>query len=187
MSSDSTGEYVAHDVRLIEEAGQAATGVSPALVTPVIDLVLDDRENATQSSGVDVETVLRSGTESQLLEIWTSHQRASWRPTAASGGTGDLTHVRVSGPEDAEPRQVSALNALRANAELVDLLSGRRWMVIQDAREAGATWEQIGQALGVSRRAARNWYKRKIRDQERYVEHGHDARRGRASVGKANN
>ncbi|MBB6374349.1 hypothetical protein BKA01_001571 [Pseudonocardia eucalypti] len=136
---------------------------------------------------MDVETVLRSGTESQLLEIWSSHQRASWEPTSVSTGASDITHRRASDPENAERRQVSALDALRANAELVDLLTGRRWMVIQDAREAGATWEQIGQALGMSRRAARNWYKHKIRDQEQYVEDRHDIRRGRDAVGKATN
>lgn len=130
--------------------------------------------------------MLRSGTEGQLLEIWTSHQRASWKPAPVAADAGEITHLRASGAEDVEQRQVSALDALRANAELVDLLTGRRWMVMQDAREAGATWEQIGEALGMSRRAARNWYKRKIRDQERYVEDKHDISRGRDAVGKVN-
>jgi hypothetical protein len=41
---------------------------------------------------------------------------------------------------------ITALDALRANAELVQLLLGRRWYVMQDAREAGATWDEIGEA-----------------------------------------
>lgn len=36
-----------------------------------------------------------------------------------------------------EMPEVSALEALRANREAVVLLVGRRWLVIQDAREAG--------------------------------------------------
>jgi hypothetical protein len=136
---------------------------------------------------VDVDTVLRSGTEQQLLEIWSSHQRAAWTTPQTSGDAGEAIHTLVSDADNVEQRQASALDALRANAELVDLLTGRRWMVMQDAREAGATWEQIGQALGMSRHAARSWYKRKIRDQERYVQHRHDVHRGREALGQANN
>jgi hypothetical protein len=150
-------------------------------------LRLDGHNKALQPNGVDVEAVLRGGTESELLEIWSSHQRASWKPTSAlAGAAGNASHIHASDRGGGEQPEVSALDALRANTELVDLLIGRRWMVIQDAREAGATWEQIGQALGMSRRAARNWYKRKIRDQERYVADRHDVRRGRDAVGKAN-
>jgi hypothetical protein len=135
---------------------------------------------------VDVDTVLHNGTEEQLLGIWTSHQRVAWTTPQGAPETAEVIHRQVSDAGSVEQRQGSALNALRANTELVDLLTGRRWMVIQDARESGATWEQIGQALGMSRHAARNWYKRKIRDQERYVEHRHDVRRGRDAVGQAN-
>jgi hypothetical protein len=135
---------------------------------------------------VDVDTVLRNGTEEQLLGIWTSHQRVAWMTPQGAPEAAEVIHRQVSDAGNVEQRQVSALNALRANTELVDLLTGRRWMVIQDAREAGATWEQIGQALGMSRHAARNWYKRKIRAQERYVEHRHDVRRGQDAVGQAN-
>jgi hypothetical protein len=40
---------------------------------------------------------------------------------------------------------------------------------MQDAREAGATWDEIGEAVGMSRQGAYDWYKRKITGRERLV------------------
>jgi hypothetical protein len=48
----------------------------------------------------------------------------------------------------AQVSEVAALEALRANAKAVELLTGRRWYVMKSAREGGATWAQIGEALG---------------------------------------
>lgn len=57
----------------------------------------------------------------------------------------------------------------------MDLLTGRRWSVIEQAREDGVSWEQIGEALGMSRQAAWTWYRRKLTDQERYVNDLHES------------
>jgi hypothetical protein len=75
---------------------------------------------------------------------------------------------------------VSALDALEANRQLVELLIGRRWYVMRAAREAGASWSEIGAALGMSKQGAQDWYRRKIADQERYVGDLHDSTRARA-------
>lgn len=46
-----------------------------------------------------------------------------------------------------EVGEIAALEALRVSAKAVELLTARRWYVIQSAREAGVTSAQIGEAL----------------------------------------
>src|SRR3954453_12322458 len=62
---------------------------------------------------------------------------------------------------DALP-SVTALQALQANAQLVELVIGRRWYVMQAARETGATWIEVGAALGMTGQEAEDWYRDKI-------------------------
>jgi hypothetical protein len=69
---------------------------------------------------------------------------------------------------------------LRANAKAVELLTARRWYVIKSAREAGATWAQIGEALGITEQAAHDFYRRKIEEQEKYLPDLHDVAAARA-------
>jgi Homeodomain-like domain len=57
------------------------------------------------------------------------------------------------------------LDALRANANLVTSLTDQRWLVMRRARQAGASWEQIGTALGVSRQSAWEFLRRKLAEQ----------------------
>ncbi|MEQ4566464.1 helix-turn-helix domain-containing protein [Paenarthrobacter sp. CAP02] len=77
-------------------------------------------------------------------------------------------------------REVSALEALRVNARAVDRLTAKRWYVMKAAREAGATWSQIGQALGVTRQAAYDFYRRKTETQEKYAPGPTDSEADRA-------
>ena len=77
---------------------------------------------------------------------------------------------------------VTALQALTANAQLVELLVGRRWYVIQAAGEAGASWDDVGVALGMSGQAAEDWYRDKIAHREQYVPDLHDATRARQAL-----
>jgi hypothetical protein len=77
-------------------------------------------------------------------------------------------------------REVAALEALRANAKAVELLTARRWYVIRSAREAGATWAQIGEALGITKQAVHDFYRRKIEEQEKYLPDLHDVASARA-------
>jgi MoxR-like ATPase len=55
------------------------------------------------------------------------------------------------------------LDALRALARFDTELSKLRFDTIEAARCAGATWDQVGEALGMSRQAAWEHYTRSIR------------------------
>jgi hypothetical protein len=48
------------------------------------------------------------------------------------------------------------------------------------ARESGATWAQIGEALGITKHAAHDFYRRKIEEQEKYLSNLHEAAAARA-------
>lgn len=103
--------------------------------------------------------------------------RMPWADVAARGGD-------TSVAEDLLARlpEVGPLDALTANKHLVELLVGDRWYVMQAAREAGATWSQIGAALGMSKQGAQDWYRRKIADQEQHASDFHDVERARAAL-----
>jgi hypothetical protein len=60
----------------------------------------------------------------------------------------------------------AALDALSANASLVERLSTERWLVMRAARDAGASWDQIGTALGTSRQSAWEFLRRKLDEAE---------------------
>jgi len=47
---------------------------------------------------------------------------------------------------------------------------------------AGASWTDIGDALGISKQAAQQFYQRKIEAQEKYAGDFHDAARARAAL-----
>ena len=55
------------------------------------------------------------------------------------------------------------LDALRALARFDTELSRLRLDTIEAARRAGATWDQVGAALGTSRQAAWEYYTRSVR------------------------
>lgn len=70
----------------------------------------------------------------QLLETW-----------ARSAARHD--HVVVSHVDDLD----GILEALEANEALVQYLTSTRWVVILQALEVGADWDDLSAALGVSR------------------------------------
>lgn len=102
----------------------------------------------------------------------------TWREVAAKNAGPE--HAVTSAGALAQLPEVTALDALRANVRAVDLLTARRWYVMESAREAGATWSQIGEALGITKQAAHDFYRRKIEEQETYVPDLHDAAGARA-------
>ncbi len=123
--------------------------------------------------------------ERESFGTWNAfHERRMWEQAGeklrAQGADGE--RLRVVDDAAAKALAVSALEALAANARLVDLLSGRRWYVIQAAREQGAEWAEIGAALGISKQAAWEFYKRKIEAQETYVGDHHDTARARSAL-----
>ncbi|MBT8163770.1 MULTISPECIES: hypothetical protein [Arthrobacter] len=112
-----------------------------------------------------VEQALNSGDIHAVLKVWEDFNRGeTWREVSASGSD----QVRASAAHFlAEVSEIAALEALRANAKAVELLTARRWYVIKSAREAGATWAQIGDALGITKQAAHDFYSRKIEELEK--------------------
>jgi len=82
----------------------------------------------------------------------------------------------------AELPEATALDALEANRELVATLTAQRWYVMQAAREGGASWSEIGAALGMTKQGAQDWYQRRIAEREQVVADVHDAERARAAL-----
>lgn len=125
-----------------------------------------------------VEQALSSGDIHELLKVWEDFNSGeTWREVSATGSD----HAREAAAQFlAGVREVAALEALRANAKAVELLTGRRWYVMKSAREGGATWAQIGEALGITKQAAHDFYRRKIEEQEKYLPDLHNAVAARA-------
>jgi HPt (histidine-containing phosphotransfer) domain-containing protein len=125
-----------------------------------------------------IEQALNSGDVHQLLKVWEDFNSGeTWREVSATGSD----QAREAAAHFlAEISEVAALEALRANAKAVELLTGRRWYVMKSAREAGATWAQIGEALGITKQAAHDFYSRKIEEQKKYLSDLHDTAAARA-------
>jgi hypothetical protein len=64
----------------------------------------------------------------------------------------------------------SPLEALAANRELVDSLTGWRWLAVRQARERGHAWAEVGAALGVTAEEARGDYLARLDRQRQVVE-----------------
>lgn len=115
---------------------------------------------------------------SEYIEAWDAYQsRQVWKRVVERGGDADMAQSAL----DQFP-EVDAIEALAANAAAVNLLIGRRWYVMQEAREAGATWEEIGTALGITKQGAQDYYRRQIENQEKHVSDFHDAARARSAL-----
>jgi hypothetical protein len=85
----------------------------------------------------------------------------------------------------AELPGVTGLDALRASRRVVELLTGARWHMMRQAREEGSSWSQVGTALGVSKQAAFDFYRRKLDQQDETVDPGtNSSPRSRAAMGK---
>jgi len=79
---------------------------------------------------------------------------------------------------------VTGLEALRASRRLVELLTGARWHMIRQAREEGSSWSQVGGALGMSKQAAYDFYRRKLDQQDASADReGNSSARSRAAQG----
>jgi hypothetical protein len=125
------------------------------------------------------QDALESGDVPDLIRIWNDFNSGeTWREVAAKNRGN--SHAATAAGALAQLPEVTALDALRANARAVDLLTGRRWYVMKSAREAGATWAQIGEALGMTKQAAHDFYRRKIEEQEKHLPDLHNAPGARA-------
>lgn len=115
---------------------------------------------------------------SEYIKTWDTHESQQvWKRFVARGGDADVAQSALD-----EFPEVDAIEALAANAAAVNLLIGRRWYVMQEVREADATWEAIGTALGITKQGAQDYYRRQIVNQEKYAANFHDTDRARASL-----
>jgi len=78
---------------------------------------------------------------------------------------------------------VSGLEALRASRRVVELLTAARWHMMRQAREEGASWSQVGGALGMSKQAAYDFYQRKLDQQDASGDAAGSTARSRAAQG----
>lgn len=126
-----------------------------------------------------VADALNGGDVRDLIGVWDDFNSGeTWREVAAKNQGNE--HAATAARLLAQLPEVTALDALRANARAVALLTARRWYVMKAAREGGATWSQIGEALGMTKQAAHDFYRRKIEEQETYLPDLHDAAEARA-------
>lgn len=153
--------------------------LTPACYCPTVDAMTNAPDD------FDVEEVLRRGSERELTRVWdVYHERQMWQQVIAknAGTDGNPDRLVTAHRVLTELPDVTATQALAANARLVDLLVGRRWYVMRDAREANTSWTEIGDALGISRQGAYDFYRRAVEDQERYAAGLHDSQRARAAM-----
>ena len=106
----------------------------------------------------------------ELLDTWRQWNLTDSCQAAArreADGRPDQAPAQPSWPDGA-PR-VDPLDALAANHRLARLLTGWQWLAIFAARTAGASWEQIGDALDTSGEQALAGYLAKVENAERHT------------------
>ena len=66
------------------------------------------------------------------------------------------------------PTKAQALLALAARRELEDRMRRHRWLAMETARKAGASWAEIGAAAGMAPHDARRLYKTTLAGQKAF-------------------
>jgi hypothetical protein len=108
----------------------------------------------------------------QALETWDAWSMANTMRMA-------LEKAREQGDQDTLARfdrypewtqGPGPLEALRANRELVDDLTGWRWLAMREAREHGHGWGEIARTLRQSADQARGFYLDKVEGQRRLAQ-----------------
>ncbi len=90
----------------------------------------------------------------QLLATWENWSAHDTLARALANITTEDSRERIT-RSLAETPAVSALDALRASANFIELLTGWQWQAIYAARQEGASWAQIGAAMHISDDGAR--------------------------------
>jgi hypothetical protein len=120
--------------------------------------------------------VLRVSDQRELYERGIEQEQAAGHPAA----------VLVKALSDLPG--VSGLEALRASRRVLELLTGARWHMMRQAREEGSSWSQVGEALGMSKQAAYDFYRRKLDRQDESAAPGtYNGPRSRAALGADGN
>ena len=107
----------------------------------------------------------------KLLLTWEIYeQRALWqRELSRAEAEGNSQHAEVARVAIEQLRDVDPVDALGAGTDLVQLITGRRWSVILDARERGCSWADIGEAMSMTAAEARNFFHHALQDHEGYT------------------
>src|SRR3954447_25273336 len=87
-------------------------------------------------------------------QAWSTRDTFTRLAEAAAAAGEQERAARLRATADAEP-SVSAVQALAAQHELVSLLAGWEWQTVRAAREDGASWAEIAQAIGTGAIRAR--------------------------------
>ncbi|MER7247466.1 hypothetical protein [Kribbella sp. NPDC000426] len=130
-------------------------------------------ESADGRSLEELLDVLRVSDQREFYERGIERQQEAGHPVAVL--------VKALG----ELPGVSGLEALRASRRVVELLTGARWHMMRQAREEGSSWSQVGAALGMSKQAAYDFYRRKLDQQDASPDPGiSSSPRSRAAQGE---
>ena len=119
--------------------------------------------------------------EPELLDRVTRAQsRVVWAGILAHAATDEqAAAARRVLDEDAT---VGPLDGLTAGARLVEQVTGSRWLLMRQAREDGASWDRVGDAVGLAGEQARAWYAQKLDAHERHAPEWFDTARARAAL-----
>ena len=88
-----------------------------------------------------------------LLDAW-DDLRVFEQTLAEARTEGNEIAARYAEEGIAEAGEVTAFDALRASERLAQAMAARQPELVADARRAGASWADIGAALGLTRQAA---------------------------------
>lgn len=91
------------------------------------------------------------------LAVWRAYTQQRNRRRAIEAGDQYVPEV-PDGPE------VSALYALAATAKIAEWIDAVRWEAMDDAREDGASYAELGRALGITKQGAADYYRRGASD-----------------------
>jgi hypothetical protein len=135
------------------------------------------------NTGAPPESADTRGLEELLEVLRVSDQRELYERGIEQGQeTGHPVAILVKAL--AELPGVTGLEALRASRRVVELLTNARWHMVRQAREEGSSWSQVGTALGMSKQAAYDFYRRKLDQQDGSAVPGDfNAARNRAALG----
>lgn len=100
----------------------------------------------------------------ELFATWTlCLSRIRWQKEQAAAKTrGDEVAAKTALEALERLPEITPLDGLRANADLVSRLTVQRFIAMKVAKEQGASAEQLGKVLGVTRQSAWEFMKRRI-------------------------
>jgi hypothetical protein len=119
-------------------------------------------------------------------QVWNAHAVAEQaaRRAETDGRDEDAAELRRGLAQD--PTAPTAIDALAAQHELVELLGGWRWHTITAAREQGATWDDVAAVTGTDPITAQQGFREHLAHAEHAAEQSgitfHDAERYRAAA-----